>query len=146
MLWSAISVLCWIGIGLSFLVTLVLSIVQFVVAKERLSTRAAFAVGLWLRWLVAVVGVGIGMVVLGFLLQLGGFAVPTFYSRALGSDRAAPWGSRCPDGYVVKGNADSRLYHLPGDRYYEATKPEACFRSIEAAERAGYRRPGPGMR
>ncbi len=146
MLWSAISVLVWIGIGLSFLVTLVLSIVQFVASKERMSARVAFSVGLWLRWVVALVGVVIGMVVLGFLLQLGGFAVPTFYSRTLGSERAAPWGSRCPDEYHIKGDADSRLYHLPGDRYYEATKPEACFRTIGAAERAGYRRPGPGMR
>ncbi|MGC4153237.1 MAG: hypothetical protein QM628_09170 [Propionicimonas sp.] len=49
-------------------------------------------------------------------------------------------GYDCPPGYPVKGNADSMIYHMPGDRYYKATKPEECFRSAAAARSAGYRR------
>jgi hypothetical protein len=34
------------------------------------------------------------------------------------------------------------LYHLPGTRYYEATKAEAWFANEEAAEAAGFSKPG----
>ena len=47
-----------------------------------------------------------------------------------------------PDGFEIKGNADSMLYHLPGTRYYAATKAEAWFATAEAAEAAGFRAPG----
>lgn len=49
-------------------------------------------------------------------------------------------GYNCPAGYPVKGNASSMIYHMPGDRYYKATKPEECFRTASAAKAAGYRR------
>jgi large subunit ribosomal protein L22 len=47
-----------------------------------------------------------------------------------------------PEGYDIKGNADSMLYHLPGSRYYNATKAEVYFASVEAAEEAGFAAPG----
>ena len=47
-----------------------------------------------------------------------------------------------PEGYEIKGNADSMLYHLPGTRYYAATVAEAWFATAEAAEAAGFRAPG----
>ena len=47
----------------------------------------------------------------------------------------------CPTGYPVKGNASSRLYHLPSSPNYTATIPEFCFADAEAAEAAGYSAP-----
>jgi hypothetical protein len=45
----------------------------------------------------------------------------------------------CPSWAPIKGNATSRIYHLPSGRYYSRTKPEICFSSAAAAVRAGYR-------
>jgi hypothetical protein len=47
-----------------------------------------------------------------------------------------------PEGYEIKGNADSMLYHVPDSRYYKATKAEAYFATVEDAERAGFAAPG----
>ncbi len=45
----------------------------------------------------------------------------------------------CPDKFPIKGNATSKIYHLPGTSYYAMTKATICFRSAQAAERAGFR-------
>jgi large subunit ribosomal protein L4 len=47
-----------------------------------------------------------------------------------------------PDGYDIKGNAQSMLYHVPGSRYYKATKAEVWFTTEEAAAAAGFAKPG----
>ena len=47
-----------------------------------------------------------------------------------------------PAGFPIKGNADSMLYHAPGGRYYTATVAEAWFATAEAAEAAGFSKPG----
>jgi len=47
-----------------------------------------------------------------------------------------------PDGYEIKGNAQSMLFHEPGSRYYKATKAEVWFDSVESAEAAGFSKPG----
>ncbi len=47
-----------------------------------------------------------------------------------------------PAGYEIKGNDQSMLYHVPGGRYYKATKAEMYFATVEDAERAGYAAPG----
>ncbi len=47
-----------------------------------------------------------------------------------------------PDGFPIKGNAQSMLYHEPDTRYYAATKAEVWFASAEAAEAAGFSKPG----
>jgi len=52
---------------------------------------------------------------------------------------AAGGAQECPDGYPIKGNASSRIYHEPGGASYDQTVPEFCFASAEAAENAGYR-------
>ena len=46
-----------------------------------------------------------------------------------------------PEGYPVKGNADSMLYHLPGTRFYNQTVAELWFDTAESAEAAGYQLP-----
>jgi hypothetical protein len=47
--------------------------------------------------------------------------------------------TECPEGFPVKGNDRSRLYHMLGGNAYARTKADVCFRTPEAAERAGYR-------
>ncbi len=43
-----------------------------------------------------------------------------------------------PDGYDIKGNADSMKYHTPESPYYERTVAEVWFATAEAAEAAGF--------
>jgi micrococcal nuclease len=46
----------------------------------------------------------------------------------------------CPSYAPIKGNADSMIYHLPGQRYYAVTNPEECFATEAGAQAHGYRR------
>jgi large subunit ribosomal protein L22 len=46
-----------------------------------------------------------------------------------------------PDGYEIKGNADSMLYHVPGSSFYARTVAEVWFTTAEAAEAAGFALP-----
>jgi len=46
---------------------------------------------------------------------------------------------KCPDGYPVKVNPVSGIFHVPGGRSYERTVPQRCYATTEAAERDGYR-------
>jgi len=43
-----------------------------------------------------------------------------------------------PEGFPIKGNADSMKYHQPDGRWYENTVAEVWFASAEAAEAAGF--------
>lgn len=63
----------------------------------------------------------------------------------------APYGAvrgdgseHCPPGYPVKGNANSKIYHLPEMASYAATKAEFCFATEDDAVGAGYRAPRRG--
>ncbi|MGL5928259.1 MAG: 50S ribosomal protein L4 [Dermatophilaceae bacterium] len=47
-----------------------------------------------------------------------------------------------PEGYTVKGNGDSGLYHLPGGRWYESTVAEFWFEDEAAAQAAGFTKAG----
>ncbi len=47
-----------------------------------------------------------------------------------------------PEGYTVKGNADSGLYHAPGGRWYDTTVAEFWFTDEAAAEAAGFKKAG----
>jgi hypothetical protein len=48
-------------------------------------------------------------------------------------------GGQCPDGYPIKANASSRIFHVPGGRFYDRTVPERCYAEAEAATEDGYR-------
>jgi len=48
---------------------------------------------------------------------------------------------QAPDGFEIKGNADSMLYHVPGSAFYDRTVPEVWFASEEAAQAAGFELP-----
>lgn len=43
-----------------------------------------------------------------------------------------------PEGYTIKGNADSGKFHAPGGRWYDATVAEFWFKSAEDAIAAGF--------
>ena len=58
-----------------------------------------------------------------------------------GSARSNADGS-APEGYPIKGNDSSKLYHAPGTRYYDSTIAEIWFATPEDAERAGFSAPG----
>ena len=69
---------------------------------------------------------------------------PAAETTAVAANEGADWiqsnGSKtCPDEFPIKGNASSRIYHLPGESTYEATVPEICFATEEAAVGLGYR-------
>jgi large subunit ribosomal protein L22 len=49
-----------------------------------------------------------------------------------------------PETHLIKGNADSMLYHTPDSRYYKVTKAEVWFDTEENAEAAGFSKPGSG--
>ena len=52
----------------------------------------------------------------------------------------APVDGACPDGYPIKANDNSGIFHVPGGRFYERTAPERCYADADAAEADGYRR------
>jgi large subunit ribosomal protein L17 len=46
-----------------------------------------------------------------------------------------------PEGFPIKGNDSSKLYHVPGSSHYEQTKAEVWFATVEDAEAAGFALP-----
>ena len=48
-------------------------------------------------------------------------------------------GGVCPDGYPVKANDNSGIYHVPGQQHYGKTNARNCYASAAAAQAAGYR-------
>src|SRR6478752_4658273 len=51
---------------------------------------------------------------------------------------AATEDGAAPEGYTVKGNADSGKYHVEGSQWYDQTVAEFWFETAEAAEAAGF--------
>lgn len=53
-------------------------------------------------------------------------------------------GNKRSEDCAIKGNINSKkekIYHMPGSRHYEMTKPEEMFCTKEEAEQAGFRAP-----
>lgn len=44
----------------------------------------------------------------------------------------------CPASHPIKGNKNSRLYHMPSSKAYKRTKPEACYAHEIDAVNDGY--------
>jgi large subunit ribosomal protein L17 len=57
-----------------------------------------------------------------------------------GSHTALEDGSE-PEGFPIKGNANSMLYHTPGSQFYDRTVAEVWFKTEEDAEAAGFSLP-----
>lgn len=60
------------------------------------------------------------------------------------SSAAAGWtepldDGSCPVGHPVKANNNSGIFHMPGGRFYDRTKPERCYSTPDAAITDGYR-------
>ena len=51
-----------------------------------------------------------------------------------------PVDGQCPDGFPIKANANSGIFHMPGGRFYDRTVPERCYAEAADAEADGYRR------
>ena len=51
----------------------------------------------------------------------------------------APLDGECPDGYPIKANDNSGIFHVPGGRFYARTVPERCYANSADAVRDGYR-------
>ena len=49
-----------------------------------------------------------------------------------------------PEGYTIKGNADSGKYHEPDGQWYDQTIAEFWFKTAEDAEKAGFTKAGSG--
>ena len=60
-------------------------------------------------------------------------AQPQWDGSALPNDDGS-----APEGFEIKGNADSMKYHEPGTRYYNQTVAEVYFDTVESAEAAGF--------
>lgn len=49
-------------------------------------------------------------------------------------------GLTCPAGYPVKANTNSGIFHVPGQRFYDATNARNCYATEAAAQTAGFRK------
>ena len=47
-------------------------------------------------------------------------------------------GQPAPEGFTIKGNAESNKYHVPGSTWYEQTAAQYWFDSVASAKAAGY--------
>ena len=50
-----------------------------------------------------------------------------------------PVNGDCPDGYLVKANDNSGIFHIPGGRFYARTVAERCYANADDAIADGYR-------
>jgi hypothetical protein len=60
-------------------------------------------------------------------------------ARPNGSGWVDPVDGQCPDGYPVKANDNSGIFHVPGGRFYARTVPERCYANAADAVADGYR-------
>ena len=51
----------------------------------------------------------------------------------------APVNGECPEGYPVKANDNSKIFHVPGGRFYARTVAERCYVDAHDAVADGYR-------
>ncbi len=61
-------------------------------------------------------------------------------SASSSSTWVEPIDGACPDGYPIKANDNSGIFHVPEGRFYERTVPERCYADAHDAEADGYRR------
>lgn len=70
-------------------------------------------------------------------------AKPSPTSPQSAVDPSARWvvpvNGECPSGYPIKANDSSRIFHVPGGRFYERTAAERCYATAEDAVADGYR-------
>ncbi|GEK79812.1 50S ribosomal protein L4, sunset domain variant [Agrococcus baldri] len=68
---------------------------------------------------------------------------PAAAAADFGPDSHAPLADgSAPEGFEIKGNANSMKFHRPDGRWYEQTEAEVWFRTAEAAVAAGFTEAG----
>ena len=72
----------------------------------------------------------------GFTEPLVGFTEPLVDSQM---KWVAPVDGGCPDGFPLKANDNSGIFHVPGGRFYDRTVPERCYATADDALADGYR-------
>lgn len=80
MLWRVIVTLWWIGVGVSFLVSMGISAFALLVPDLPVGERVGNVIGIWVRWFFSVVGGVVFLFVLGLILFALGFPVAGFSS------------------------------------------------------------------
>jgi micrococcal nuclease len=65
---------------------------------------------------------------------------PTLPAAPGGGPAVGGSGGQCPASHPIKGNDNSMIYHVPGQRHYGQTNSRNCFASEAAAIAAGYRK------
>ena len=53
---------------------------------------------------------------------------------------AADVDGSAPDTHPVKARDSSGIFHVPGGRFYDRTRPDRCYATTDDAEADGYRR------
>jgi len=69
----------------------------------------------------------------------GAPGAPDLAAAPSGARWVAPVDGECPEGFPIKANDNSGIYHVPGGRFYARTVPERCYARSQDAETDGYR-------
>ena len=65
---------------------------------------------------------------------------PAAQTAATAAERwVPPVDGKCPDGYPLKANDNSKIFHTPGGRFYARTVAERCYAKAQDAIADGYR-------
>ena len=68
---------------------------------------------------------------------------PASAEKRTAASPAARWvppvNGNCPDGYPLKANDNSGIFHEPGGRFYDRTVAELCYADADDAIADGYR-------
>lgn len=64
---------------------------------------------------------------------------PTQTSTPADDGWIAPDNGACPISHPIKANDNSRIFHVPGGRFYDRTNAERCYADPDAAVADGYR-------
>ena len=79
--------------------------------------------------------------IIGVITAGGQVATAAAAPHGEGSHAPLADASEAPDGFPIKGNDGSRLYHVPGSTFFDRAVAEVWFATPEAAEAAGYQLP-----
>ena len=76
----------------------------------------------------------------GLLIEDAAIASTLISLRASGFLCSEGCRSSAPASHPIKAKESSGIFHVPGGRFYDRTKPDRCYPTAAAAEADGYRR------
>ena len=65
---------------------------------------------------------------------------PVKFDEPAATEWLEPIDGECPPTHLIKGNAGSGIYHIPGGTSYARTVPERCYATEDAAQADGFRK------